>query len=69
MQDWDQTERRKQARRQAERSGKYDRRRNRCGSCAHFSETDPAKPGWCDYHKGEIGYDDFACPMYTGQPD
>lgn len=64
--DWDQTERRhKPDRRHTGRTGKYDRRRNRCGTCAHFEERGRGGDGWCNYHEGEIGPDDFACPMFS----
>lgn len=67
MSDWDQkTERRKNPdRRGNTRPGKYDRRRNRCGMCVHFilrpEETDG---GYCKYHDGAIGPEDFACPVF-----
>lgn len=64
MTNWDFTERRQQTDRRSEgRSGKYDRRRNRCGRCDHFD----AENKFCNYHKGSIQSNDFACPAFTAE--
>lgn len=56
-------------RRGADRQGKYDRRRNRCGSCAQFeppakSGSSREQKGFCRVHKKPFTADDFACVKY-----
>ena len=61
-------ERRQQDRRQADRQGKYDRRRNRCISCSHFqTATDSEPPGFCRFHQIAMAADAFACPYFSPQ--
>lgn len=63
-------ERRKQDRRQADRQGKYDRRRNRCVHCSHFAEVDSTGKGRCTYHQVDMVAYAFACPHFEGlSPD
>jgi hypothetical protein len=61
-------DRRKQDRRQADRQGKYDRRRNRCSHCIHFqmsSESDNAsESGACQFHHITVLSHAFACPNF-----
>lgn len=52
-------------RRGADRQGKYDRRRNRCGSCAQFEPPKKeGKPGFCKHHKKPFTAEDFACVAF-----
>lgn len=53
-------ERRKRQRRHADRTGKYDRRRNRCLHCSFFSDA----PGYCGYLEKPMSAEDFACPAF-----
>lgn len=64
-----QGERRKQDRRQSDRQGKYDRRKNRCANCAHFQENgaDPEN-GFCQYHSIIVVASAFACPYFDSLP-
>jgi hypothetical protein len=63
-------ERRKQARRQADRQGKYDRRRNRCMHCSHFQEEVHTGKGYCGFHQVAMAAYAFACPNFEGlQPE
>ena len=60
-------------RREAGRQGKYDRRRNRCGSCLHFeAPKKEGKPGFCNHHKKPFLVSDFSCVAFeptSGSPD
>jgi hypothetical protein len=55
--------RKEQDRRQAGRQGKYDRRRNRCVHCIHFTEEGEGK-GQCNFHKITVVAYAFACPFF-----
>ena len=62
-------ERRRQQsdRRSADRQGKYDRRKNRCGRCALFSTPEGVgspEAGFCGYYERPITADAFACPYF-----
>ncbi len=57
-------ERRKQQRRQADRQGKYDRRRNRCLHCQFFQ----AEAAYCAYLEKPMAADEFACPAFEPAP-
>ncbi len=60
-------ERREKAdRRTAGRTGKYERRKNRCAGCKHFDEPAEKPLGYCNYHNGDIPASAFACPMFEG---
>ena len=61
-----QGERRKQARRQADRQGKYDRRKNRCANCLHYQENgaDAVGNGFCRHHAIMVVAAAFACPFF-----
>lgn len=61
--------RKEQDRRQTERQGKYDRRKNRCVHCVHF-KAQSGENGQCLYHKTPILASAFACPNFeTVQPE
>ncbi len=66
--DWNgENERREKAdRRTAGRTGKYERRKNRCAGCKHFDEPSEKLLGYCNYHNGDIPASAFACPMFEG---
>ena len=55
--------RKEQDRRQADRQGKYDRRRNRCVHCVHFVEEEAGK-GQCRFHQVVVTAYAFACPNF-----
>jgi hypothetical protein len=55
-------ERRKEDRRQNDRQGKYDRRKNRCVHCLYFQE-----PAYCQKHNTAMAADAFACPQFSGR--
>ncbi|MCE3235703.1 MAG: hypothetical protein K0Q50_1883 [Vampirovibrio sp.] len=55
--------RKEQDRRQTERQGKYDRRKNRCALCVHFKSTG-GDNGRCLYHQTEMSASAFACPNF-----
>ncbi|MBX2861125.1 MAG: hypothetical protein KTR14_07815 [Vampirovibrio sp.] len=59
-------ERRSENRRTKDRQGKFDRRRNRCRHCKHFS-GDVALSGQCTYHQKVVPADMFACPVFAEQ--
>ncbi len=63
-------DRRQQNRRQADRQGKYDRRRNRCEHCLHFAPNvlKPEQEGHCRYHDLPMASDAFACPNFSPLP-
>jgi hypothetical protein len=65
---WDGTERRvNPERRAANRHGKYDRRRNRCGQCAFFARQGlefQQIQGFCLQHQKELFADAFACVLF-----
>jgi hypothetical protein len=51
-------------RREVARSGKFDRRRNRCGQCAHFTQkpsSDVSEEGFCNQHGMVLASETFAC--------
>lgn len=50
-------------RRASDRHGKFDRRRNRCGKCAHFAEVAPIEEGegFCLFFQKKLSPEDFAC--------
>lgn len=53
------TERRRQVdRRQNDRSGKIDRRKNRCGGCVFFGDN------FCNKHQKPFVAEDFACVLF-----
>lgn len=61
---WQGEERRsREDRRGRERSGKFDRRKNRCATCQKY-----AKPGetasWCSVLNQAVQGESFACPSY-----
>lgn len=60
---WDRTERRATPDRRSQgRQGKYDRRRNRCINCRHFSAGEtPQATGFCQKHQEPFIPDTFAC--------
>jgi hypothetical protein len=58
--------RRQEDRRQANRSGKRDRRQNLCGNCDYFA-TQPSGEGWCQKHLKALEASDFACVFYQPQ--
>lgn len=51
-------------RRQAERHGKFDRRKNRCESCCHFALQAAEKPGYCKFHDTSMEASAFACTQF-----
>ena len=53
-------------RRGKERSGKWDRRRNRCATCAQYGTQDSGE-GWCQAHQKPMAATDFACVQYQGR--
>jgi hypothetical protein len=63
-------ERRKTNRRQNDRQGKYDRRRNRCAHCRHFQP--PAEEGEvlgeCLAHHSPMTAAAYACPVFESIP-
>lgn len=63
---WDRQERRnpQSDRRQSDRQGKFDRRRNRCGRCRFFALETGASVGFCEQHQRPFSPDAFACPLY-----
>jgi hypothetical protein len=61
-------ERRKENRRQSDRQGKYDRRRNRCIHCRFFQGDASAEMGWCLHHQSEMAPQAFACPHFDKVP-
>jgi|GEM_PF-3581929 len=64
------SDRRQTQRRQNDRSGKYDRRRNRCALCHHFAapanESEPL--GTCTAHNTPMAAAAFACPVFESNP-
>jgi len=61
------SDRRQAQRRQNDRSGKYDRRRNRCAHCKHFAapSTDSTEVlGTCTAHHTPMSAMAFACPVF-----
>ncbi|MDH4378818.1 MAG: hypothetical protein QE263_02810 [Vampirovibrionales bacterium] len=58
-----------QDRRGASRSGKLDRRRNHCGSCAHFIHPSapalPSEQGFCQHHRRPFAATDYACTAFA----
>lgn len=62
----DVTERRQQFdRREADRQGKYDRRRNRCKHCARFVvASDNSEGGFCQQHQTPMSPEAFTCPFF-----
>jgi hypothetical protein len=66
-----QGERRRQDRRQSDRQGKYDRRKNRCENCDHFQPNGAApESGFCQHHGIIVMTSAFACPYFeTVQSD
>ena len=65
--NWDYQERRnKPDRRENDRQGKYDRRRNRCVHCQLFEERQGADKGlgFCYHHKKEMAAYAFACSFF-----
>ena len=67
-----QGERRKeQDRRQQGRTGKYERRKNRCVHCVHFQEETDTGKGLCRFHQMRVVAYAFACPDFDplqGEP-
>ncbi len=61
-------ERRRQDRRQNDRQGKYDRRRNRCVNCIHYSEEADSGKGMCHFHEMPVIALAFACTHFEGLP-
>ena len=62
--------RKEQDRRQTERQGKYDRRKNRCVHCVHFREEAVSGKGTCLFHQIEMTAYAFACPNFEAlQPE
>lgn len=59
--------RREQDRRQAGRQGKYDRRKNRCVHCTHFTEEGDGR-GLCNFHHTPMVAYAFACPFFEPVP-
>lgn len=62
--------RQEQDRRQNDRQGKYDRRRNRCVHCAYFQNKSQTieEEGFCLYHHSPMSSEAFACPYFTAIP-
>ncbi|MEB3245597.1 MAG: hypothetical protein VKJ06_06405 [Vampirovibrionales bacterium] len=44
------------------RSGKFDRRRNRCGTCQYLSQN-----GFCQQHQQPFEAESFACVLYQAR--
>lgn len=62
--------RKEQDRRQTERQGKYDRRKNRCVHCVHFREEAVTGKGTCLFHQTDMVAYAFACPNFEAiQPE
>lgn len=59
--------RRQNDRRQNDRDGKYDRRRNRCALCLHYAPQSEVG-GMCQKHQKLIRAQDFACVYYAETP-
>ncbi|MCA9797926.1 MAG: hypothetical protein KC474_00120 [Cyanobacteria bacterium HKST-UBA04] len=51
-------------RRSKTRSGKFDRRKNRCDQC-QFYKAQTALSGTCQKHQTMIRADDFACTFFA----
>ncbi len=60
--------RKEQDRRQADRQGKYDRRKNRCIHCLHFKEDSAVGKGFCEKHDTSMTAYAFACPQFENLP-
>jgi hypothetical protein len=59
-------ERRKEDRRQNDRQGKYDRRKNRCVHCLYFQPGEASGGlGHCARHHTDIAAETFACPQFS----
>lgn len=61
-------ERRKEIRRQTDRQGKYDRRRNRCANCQQFTTQANNEKGYCQLHQLEMDAFAFGCPQFSAIP-
>jgi hypothetical protein len=59
-------DRRKVDRRQNDRGGKYDRRRNRCARCKHFAppQEEGEILGECQAHHSPMAAAAYACPIF-----
>lgn len=60
--------RRQTDRRAADRHGKYDRRKNRCGMCTHYADREPVGDGFCLFHHKPLTAEDFACLEFEEKP-
>lgn len=59
--------RKEQDRRQTDRQGKYDRRKNRCSHCVHF-ESNLTEQGHCLLQNIPMEASAFACPEFEVRP-
>lgn len=63
-------ERRQGPRREADRKGKLDRRKTRCGACFYWKKTaetpssQEISEGWCGFHNQAFTAESFACVVF-----